>query len=257
MDQLTSLQVLHIGVCSRKFRLPISLAEANFERISGMYPAVISSLKEICTLVLLTQLTIIIPSSQTEKKCYNISQLTNLKLLQLHLRIKTLPAKLAYRCMQLQELDLCTPLLQYLPKSFTGSGAFPNLITLKLSCYDLVEFPEVDEGVLCKLRTLNLTSCFELATFPLSLELLTNLKSLIIVKCKDELKNSCRKNWQISSRWRSFDIHLDRMQNNRRYTFSDHPVTIRHMGNPPLTHFDFIEGQNYRSAILNPTTISY
>jgi hypothetical protein len=64
--------------------------------------------------------------------------------------------------------------LEYLPKSFTCHGAFPALINFQLCLLRLVEFPEVDEGALPKLQTLDFSGCLSLGTFPLSLELLTS-----------------------------------------------------------------------------------
>jgi len=70
----------------------------------------------------------------------------------------------------------------------------------------LVEFPEVDEGALPKLQTLDFSGCDSLGTLPLSLEVLTGLKKLNACFCLDTLQDSCRANCEKSSIWRRFDI---------------------------------------------------
>jgi len=97
--------------------------------------------------------------------------------------------------------------LEYLPRPFTCCGAFPALITFRLcGWWALVEFPEVDEGALPKLRTLDLSGCESLRTLPLSLELLPSLRELIVSDCDLTLQDSCRTNCENSSIWKSFDI---------------------------------------------------
>ncbi len=58
--------------------------------------------------------------------------------------------------------------MEYLPRSFTCCCPFAALIKLQI-CYflSLVEFPEVDEGDLPKLRTLEFDSCDSLGNLPL------------------------------------------------------------------------------------------
>jgi hypothetical protein len=74
----------------------------------------------------------------------------------------------------------------------------------------LVEFPEVDDGALPKLRTLEFDSCDSIGTLPLSLEVLTSLRKLILLDCEETLKDSCRTNCEKSAIWRRFDIRYDR-----------------------------------------------
>jgi hypothetical protein len=74
-------------------------------------------------------------------------------------------------------------------------------------CSSLVELPEVDEGVLPNLRKLVFDACDSLGTFPLSLELLTNLREVYVSDCGETMKDSCRINCEKSpiwSTWTSF-----------------------------------------------------
>ncbi len=74
--------------------------------------------------------------------------------------------------------------MKYLPGSFTCRGAFPALVKFRLhACPRLVEFPEVHEGALPQLRTLDFSGCESLRTLPLSLEVLTSLRKLIVSDC--------------------------------------------------------------------------
>jgi hypothetical protein len=77
--------------------------------------------------------------------------------------------------------------LKYLPRSFTRCGAFPALIRFRLRDSLIVEFPEVDEGALPKLQTLDFSECTSLGTLPLSLEVLTSLRKLILLDCEATL----------------------------------------------------------------------
>jgi Leucine-rich repeat (LRR) protein len=212
---LRSLQVLHIQ-CENLIWAEYMTREKSWD---GIYPTVGASLENICELVLLTELTI---STSTKRhgrflweygmmdkvglKVNNICALTKLKLLNLYLNIKTLPAEMAYRFIQLQKLDLCSHVLEYLPRSFTSCGAFPALITLRLYCLKLIHFPEVDEGALPKLRLLDLTHCSSLPDLPLSLHNVTTLSKLFVVWCLPCLEESCRTNCERSSKWRKLNI---------------------------------------------------
>ncbi len=198
MVDLTSLQVLHTAHCEN-----LAWAEHTLSRTAGVerrYSTVGASLEDICRLLLLTELTIFAKMAHPSlyrferpqnELPHNISSLTKLQLLQVWVDIKTLPAEMPCRCIQLQELELGSWMLKYLPKSFTCCGAFPALIRLKLSCYLLVEFPKVDQGALPKLRTINFNGCLALETLPLSLEVLPNFSNLIVNKWTDILQNSC------------------------------------------------------------------
>ncbi|KAH9558269.1 hypothetical protein CY35_07G129200 [Sphagnum magellanicum] len=193
--ELTSLQVLHTAHCECLTWAEHTLASGQF---GELYPTIGASLKDICRLLLLTELTI-----SAEK---------------LSLDIKTLPANMSDRCIQLQELELCSSILKYLPRSFTHYGAFPALIRLNLSCCNLVEFPEVDEGALPKLKTLDLTGCKSLTSIPDSLNFVTSLNKLIVVDCE----------WyvcEMSSTWKMRDISKNSSPvplNSRKYTFGAH-----------------------------------
>ncbi len=164
-------------------------------------------MEDICGLVVLTELRIYGKEDPGVELPDNISALTKLNFLRVHLTVKTLPAEMPYRCIQLQELHLCClESLEYLPRSFTCCGAFPALIRFRLHDCLLVEFPEVDEGALPKLQTLDFTGPYSLGSLPLSLEVMTSLRELILWECQDTLKDSCRTNCEKSSIWRSFNI---------------------------------------------------
>jgi Leucine-rich repeat (LRR) protein len=168
-----------------------------------------ASLEDICGLVVLTELRIFGRTDPGVGLPHNISALTKLKFLQLGIRnVETLPAEMPHAFIQLQDLHLHSDRLKYLPRSFTCGGAFPALIRFRLcSCLCLVEFPEVDEGALPKLRTLDFRRCRSLGSLPLSLEVLTSLRKLDLSWCKKTtLKDSCRTNCEKSSIWRRFDI---------------------------------------------------
>ncbi|CAM6064915.1 unnamed protein product, partial [Sphagnum tenellum] len=115
------------------------------------------------------------------RACENLS---NLKILHLNLgNLTTLPVNMPHWLMQLQELHIGNrDSLKYLPKSFTRCGAFPALINLKIHCSDLVEFPEVEDGALSKLRILHFGFCYSLKTLPLSLTRCGAFPALISLK---------------------------------------------------------------------------
>ncbi|KAH8950324.1 hypothetical protein BDL97_10G079200, partial [Sphagnum fallax] len=190
---LTSLQVLHVNGMARA------------ESLGHLYPTIRASLEDICGLVVLTQLCISGKRDPGVELPHNISALTKLKVLRLGLEnIETLPAEMPYWFIQLQHLDLWgLESLEYLPRSFTCRGAFPALVEFRLChCWRLVEFPEVDEGALPKLQTLDFSGCESLGTLPLSLEVLTSLRNLILWDCDQTLKDCCRTNCVKSSIWR-------------------------------------------------------
>ncbi|KAH8936865.1 hypothetical protein BDL97_17G107800 [Sphagnum fallax] len=211
---LTLLQELDTGFCVNLTwaeHTPSGMARA--ESLGHVYPTVVASLEDICGLVALTELHILGNIDPRVELPHNMSALTKLKVLELGLEnIKTLPAGMPYWFTQLQELHLWDFLsLEYLPRSFTRCGAFPALINFRMcNCLILVEFPEVDDGALPKLRTLEFDSCDSLGTLPLSLEVLTSLRKLILPDCEETLKDSCRTNCEKSSIWRRFDIRYDR-----------------------------------------------
>jgi Leucine-rich repeat (LRR) protein len=206
---LTSLQILNTRDCDElTWAEHTSSGMARAESLGDVYPTMGASLEDICGLVLLTELCI--DGEKGVELPHNISALTKLKVLQF-LNLKTIPAEMPCRFIQLQELGLCgIKGLEYLPRSFTCCGAFPALITFQLCGWStLVEFPEVDEGALPKLRTLDFSSCKSLRTLPLSLELLTSLRKLILSYCDLTLNDSCKTNCEKSLIWRRFDIQYD------------------------------------------------
>jgi Leucine-rich repeat (LRR) protein len=207
---LTSLQVLHINGCDNlTWAEHTTSGMARAESLGHLYPTVRASLEDICGLVVLTELSISGKRDPGVELPHNISALTKLKVLRLGLEnIETLPAEMPYWFIQLQDLDLWGfESLEYLPRSFTCRGAFPALREIRLChCWRLVEFPEVDEGALPKLETLDFSGCASLGTLPRSLEVLTSLRNLILWDCEETLKDSCRTNCEKSSIWRRFDI---------------------------------------------------
>jgi hypothetical protein len=156
--------------------------------------------EDICELRALTELCIY----EVVKIPHNISALTNLKILNLQLRNMTcLPASMPHWCKQLQQLEINNDSsLKYLPDSFTRCGAFPALINLNIECTSLVEFPEVEDGALSKLRILRFGYCYSLKTLPLSLNYLVSLKKLILYWGEEALYNSCMQNCEKAAIWR-------------------------------------------------------
>jgi disease resistance protein RPS2 len=218
---LTSLQVLHTMGCNVAWFKQTSLAiraETLGEECSSTRAS-----SGIWGLVGLTELSLSgARDSEVEDDGllpHDMSALTNLKRLRLQLNLETLPAEMPYWFKQLQELQLCDSVIfpsSTIPSSFTHCGAFPSLIRFQLSsCKTLVEFPEVHEGALPRLRTLELICCESLRTLPLSLELLTNLRKLILSECDGALRESCTKNCEESSRWRNFDLRYNLLMSHR------------------------------------------
>jgi len=208
---LTSLQVLQTEYSNyltwAEYTVP---GRARAESLCHLYPTVGASLEDICGLNVLTELEICGKIDEVVELPHNICALMKLKILKIRLEnVKTLPAEMAYSLKQLQELHLVGLIdLEYLPRSFTCCDAFPALIVCRInSCWSLVEFPDVDEGALPKLRTLDFACCDSLRTLPLSLEVLTSLRNLIVVLCKETVIDSCRINREKSSIWRSFHIN--------------------------------------------------
>jgi hypothetical protein len=181
-----------------------------------------------CELVHLTELTIFTQDDGMINKAEvklpnNLSALTKLKLLQVWLNSKTLPADMAYRCIQLRNLDLWSSELENLPKSFTSCGAFPALKTLKLCFCKLVKFPEVKVGALPKLQGLDLSGCSSLITLALSIHILTTLTTIWVDRmCVERVLNSCRIKWKSQILLHGFDqLPLARR---RRYIFRDFEI---------------------------------
>jgi len=226
---LISLQVLHTAHCGR-----LTWADTARAQFDHLYSTVGASLEDICRLPHLTELTIFadvtgavmskalkLPQNELP---FNISSLTKLRLLQVCLEFRTFPGDISYRCIQLQELELCSSTLKFLPRSFTARGAFPALTNLNLSCPNLVEFPKVDEGAFPKLQTLDVSSCQSLKSLPLtSLKLLSSLRSFIVENCEWYIS-------EMSSTWEKRDISkssspmpwVEGWTNTKRYTFSSY-----------------------------------
>jgi hypothetical protein len=183
---------------------------ARAESFGHVYRTIGASLEDICGLVALTELWIGGTSGPEVELPHNISALTKLKVLHLYLDLKSVPAEMPYSFIQLQRLGLWDlGSLEYLPRSFTRSGAFPALIKFHLRLSGLVEFPEVDEGALPKLQRLDFSGCSSLGSLPVSLEVLTSLRKLILFDCAETVEDSCRTNCEKSSIWRRFDIRYD------------------------------------------------
>jgi hypothetical protein len=156
---------------------------ARAESLGDVYPTLGALLEDICGLVALIDLHISGETDPVVELPHNISIFTKLKVLQLDLNVKTPPAEMPHWFIQLQRLEIWGhKSLEYLPRSFTCHGAFPALINFQLCVPRLVEFPEVDEGALPKLQTLDFSGCLSLGTLPLSLELLTSLRKLIVLR---------------------------------------------------------------------------
>jgi len=210
---LTSLQVLRTEFCYNLAWAERTLSGmARAESLGHVYPTIGASLEDICGLVVLTELSICGKRGPGLELPHNISALTKLKVLHLELdAVKTLPAEMPYWFKQLQELQLCCfESLQYLPSSFTCRGAFPALIKFELPwCSMLLKFPEVHEGALPQLRTLDFIGCESLGTLPLSLEVLTSLRRLVVLNCDLTLQDCCRKHCEKSSIWSRFQIEYD------------------------------------------------
>jgi disease resistance protein RPS2 len=203
---LTSLQALHLS-----WTKETSAGMVRAETLGHEYPTTTVLSKNVWGKVSLTELSISAIMERKVELPHNMSALTNLKLLRLEVEVETLPAEMPYWFKQLQKLELVDNWsLHYLPSTFTHPAAFPSLITFKLYvCECLLEFPEVHEGALPQLRTLELNRCSSFRTLPLSLEALTNLRKLIVLDCSPKLKDSCRKNCEKSSIWRKFNIQYE------------------------------------------------
>jgi len=202
---LTSLQKLDARDCiclSWAEQTSSSTAEVKFP--VHYYATNKASFKEICELRSLTQLSILL----VVKILHNISALSNLKILNLNfwkvaVNLDFWKVNMPHCCIQLQQLEICCSSLKYLPKSFTRCGAFPALINLKIRCPRLVEFPEVEDGALSKLRILQFMHCYSLKTLPLSLSYLTSLKKLTLHDCRELLYKSCMQNCEKAAVWRT------------------------------------------------------
>jgi Leucine-rich repeat (LRR) protein len=232
MGDGTSLQVLNIcshdSMCSTYYVPPgFSASSVQILRAKNYYLNLIRaenrppytegefwtfgpSFKDICRLHSLTEFRYFAMVFPGPMLPHNISALSRLKILDLGLQnIETLPAEMGYWFIQLETLYLSySEILQTLPSSFTRREAFPALINFRLSrCCKFVEVPEVEEGALPKLQTLSFDDCKLLQSLPLSLNLLTSLRELTLIECGETLRDSYRRNCEMSAIWSRFDIH--------------------------------------------------
>jgi len=79
---------------------------ARAEYLGHVYPTLGTSLEDICGLVALTELCISGETDPVVELLHNISALTKLKVLQLDLNVKTLPAEMPHWFIQLQQLEI-------------------------------------------------------------------------------------------------------------------------------------------------------
>jgi Leucine-rich repeat (LRR) protein len=197
---LTSLQKLDTSHCENlRWAEHTSSSTARAKFPNHEYATSRASIEDICKLSALTEL-----SLEVGKIPLNISALKNLKMLDLGLEnVTSLPENMPYWWKQLQHLHIVNVFsLKYFPKSFTSRGAFPALINLKINCTRLVEFPDVEDGALSKLRKLQFVCCHSLKTLPLSLNRLTSLKKLILDVYTQTLYDSCMQNCDKAPIWR-------------------------------------------------------
>jgi Leucine-rich repeat (LRR) protein len=234
--RLTSLQVLDTSSCGSLRWAEHTCMKMTPSGIAGTEclghdPGMGASLDDICGLVALTNLLICGDHDSWVELPHKIFALTKLEVLELKLmNVETLPTKMPEVFIQLQELHLRCEGLEYLPTSFTCPGAFPALLELEISsdvvefpevakgafpklrtldlsyCESLGSFPEVPKGAFPKLRTLDLSYCKSLGSLPLSLDVLTTLRKLILKGCKEALKDACRTNCEQLAIWGMFDI---------------------------------------------------
>jgi Leucine-rich repeat (LRR) protein len=198
---LTSLQKLDTRDCFRlRWAEQTSSSMVGAKYLDPDYASNKASFEDICELSTLTELSIL----ERLKIPQNICALSNLKILYLSfMNLTTLPANMPHSLIQLQQLSLGNvESLNYLPTSFARRGAFPALIRLTIYCTGLVEFPEVEDGALSKLRILQFENCNSLKTLPLSLNYLTSLKIFNLKGCGKILYESCMQNCEKAAIWR-------------------------------------------------------
>jgi hypothetical protein len=96
--------------------------------------------------------------------------------------------------------------IKELPQSFTHGGAFPALTLFNLQQSKLVEFPEVEEGAMPKLQSLNFDGCEFLHTLPTSISFLTTIQTITLESKNEKLITSCKTNFRNSIIWKSFIV---------------------------------------------------
>jgi hypothetical protein len=98
--------------------------------------------------------------------------------------------------------------IKKLPQSFTHRGAFPALNNFILRQSKLVEFPEVEEGAMPKLRSLDFIGCIFLHSLPASLSLLTNIGTIWLGSENEKLITSCKTNFRNLPIQKNFIVDL-------------------------------------------------
>jgi hypothetical protein len=96
--------------------------------------------------------------------------------------------------------------IKELPQSFTRQGAFPALNLFNLAQSKLVEFPEVEEGAMPKLQSLDFDDCIFLHTLPASISLLTSIQTIDLGSKNEKLITSCKTNFKNSTIRKSFIV---------------------------------------------------
>jgi Leucine-rich repeat (LRR) protein len=88
--------------------------------------------------------------------------------------------------------------IKELPRSFTRRGAFPTLQSFDLRHSGLAEFPEVEEGAMPKLQSLDFDDCTFLHTLPASISLLISIQTINLGR-NEKLMTSCKTNFRNST----------------------------------------------------------
>jgi len=70
----------------------------------------------------------------------------------------------------------------------------------------VAEFPEVEEGAMPKLQSLNFDDCKSLHTLPASISLLTSIQTINLGSKNEKLITSCKANFTNSPIWKSFHV---------------------------------------------------
>jgi Leucine-rich repeat (LRR) protein len=108
--------------------------------------------------------------------------------------LESLPTLNTLKMLSILSIDNCKS-IKKLPNSFTSSDAFPSLKELNCSNSGLVEFPEVEDGAMPKLRILNLDET-NIQSLPNTLIYLKNLQVVYICEYRfDDLWNNFQDTW--------------------------------------------------------------
>jgi len=118
--------------------------------------------------------------------------------------LESLPALNTLKILSILRIRFCSS-IKKLPDSFTSSDAFPSLKILDCLGSELVEFPEVEDGAMPKLRILNL-DCKNIKSLPDTLKNLKNLKVVYIWKGRfDDLCEKFENTW-LSGKFRGNQV---------------------------------------------------